>query len=258
MRLSDAARQSVTPACGWSAEHDRLIHRRDGLVATLDPHVPAVGLVVGVEAARDAVPADHLLGLDLGAACRAADQWLRATDLTAVYEPADARRLRATAMWRLHPAAGPVAVWELIVSAQTSLLQSDPGLAVVADVAGDELLWSGGLRPGGSAAARGWSATAGAVPSDDTSSILVRRKAIANRAASSFLIAVHPADAHRITVERHGGRIRVACRLFSDAIEKGVLLRGRVLAAVGPAAGDTAWADKVSGGFAVSPPPLTT
>lgn len=258
MPVSGDASRSNTIACGWSAEHDRLTHRRDGLVATLDPHAPAAGLAVGKEVPPDAHSVDHLLGLDLGAACRAADQWLRATDLTAVYEPADARRLRTTAMWRLHPAAGPVAVWELIVSAQTSLLQSDPGLAVVADVAADELLWSGPQRAAGGAAAQRWSATADDCPPDDTTSILVRRRVTANRAASSVLIAVHPADVHRVTVEKRGGRIGVVCRLFPDVIEKGVLLRGRVLAAVGPAAGDTAWADPVIAAFVASPPPLTT
>lgn len=245
MTVSTGTSQSSAAAGGWSAERELFVHRRHGLVTTLDPHAAAAGLAVAAETTRAAHSVDHLLGLDLGVACPAADRWLRAVDLTVVYEPADPRRLRATAMWRLHPATGAVAVWELIVSAQTAILQSDPGLAVVSDVAGDESLWA--------ASAGRWAPTGGDAPPADTASVLVRR-----RGTSSVLIAVHPADVHHITVERHGDRIRIGCRLFSDAIEKGVLLRGRVLAALGPDVGDTAWADPLIAAFAASPPPLTT
>ena len=46
--------------------------------------------------------------------------------------------------------------------------------------------------------------------------------------------------------------------LFASAIEKGVLLRGRVLAAVGPHDLDEGWASSLLAAFVASPPPLTT
>jgi hypothetical protein len=72
------------------------------------------------------------------------------------------------------------------------------------------------------------------------------------------LLAVHPADARTIAVTRREGRVGVACWLFSATLEKGVLLRGRVLAAVGPATGDLAWSARLTGQFAASAAPLST
>ena len=74
--------------------------------------------------------------------------------------------------------------------------------------------------------------------------------------AEAVLVAVHPADVRRILVTSDAGRIRVTCWLFTAAIEKGVLLRSRVLAAQGPA-GETAWADELVRGLATAPPPLS-
>jgi putative heme iron utilization protein len=62
----------------------------------------------------------------------------------------------------------------------------------------------------------------------------------------------------QIRVDRHGSRTTISCWLFSSAVEKGVLLRSRVLAAIGPTANDTAWAAALAAAFAHSPPILTT
>ena len=51
--------------------------------------------------------------------------------------------------------------------------------------------------------------------------------------------------------------VGVACWLFSTVIEKGVLMSGRVLAAIGSATRDEAWADELCDAFAAAPPPLT-
>jgi hypothetical protein len=71
-------------------------------------------------------------------------------------------------------------------------------------------------------------------------------------------VAVHPADARRIDIEPSAGRCGVTCRLFAAPLEKGVLLRSRVVAAIGPERNDEAWADRVLQAFAASPPLLTT
>jgi hypothetical protein len=209
--------------------------------ATLDLAAPEHGLAIdGPDAAGD-----RLLGLDIGAAPALADHWLRGRDITAVYEPADARRLRATAMWRrLDDLPGGIA-WEAVVSAQTSVLEAVADVAVVSSAAADSVAWAG--------ADSRWQqgATADPIP-DSATRILLRRR------QSSLLVAVHPADARGIVVERVHQRLRVACRLFAAALEKGVLLRSRVLAAVGPADADEAWATRLADAFAASPPPLTT
>jgi len=190
---------------------------------------------------------DRLLGLDLRTPSgdpRLADHWVRDRDLVGIYEPADPRRLRATAMWRSWEAAE--AAWELIVSAQTSLVESDAAMAVRCDLAAGDLL--GGRLAGGRV---DWSLLPSVFPPHGIDCLFVRR------AADAVLVAVHPADRRRLVPHRDGERLRLECWLFSSLIEKGVLLRSRVLAAIGPAA-ETAWADVLVGRFAASPPPLTT
>lgn len=233
------ARSLTASAPAWSLA---------GLVAThprgrLDLALPAAG--IEVPTANDS---DHLLALDLRSPRgdgRLVDHWLRGDDLVAVYEPADPRRLKATAMWR-SLSAGPAA-WELVISAQTALVESDSTLAVTSDVGTGEISW--GRTNNGRIA---WSPlAANATCPPEASCLLIRR------AADTVLVAVHPADPRRITTRRIDTRLHVACWLFTAAIEKGVLLRSRVLAATGPA-GDAAWADALALALATAPPPLST
>jgi len=226
-------------ASGWSL--NGLVASRGG--RALDLAVPVAGL-----GEKASVEADRLLGLDLRSPrgeARLVDHWVRGDDLVAVYEPADPRRLQATAIWRPLPA--PATGWELVVSAQTSLVESDSAVAVTASLAGEELLWSRGAAAGPA----DWLPLDGAPCPSEATCLLVQR------GADAVLLAVHPADARQIVITRSGPRVQVDCWLFSTALEKGVLLRSRVLAAVGPAA-DTAWADTILTAFAAAPPPLTT
>lgn len=193
---------------------------------------------------------DHLLGIDVPADCRLGDHWTRGSDVTAVYEPKDVQRLRATAMWRLHPelrAMEPhheVVAWEVVASAQTSALKSDSSLAVVSTLAANTILWGELL---------GESFQLSGHASPTANCILVRRDA-----GTSCLVAVHPTDLRRIEITHRSGRVAIGCWLFSSTVEKGVLLRSRVLAAIGPATNDLAWATSVALAFAASTPPLTS
>jgi hypothetical protein len=85
--------------------------------------------------------------------------------------------------------------------------------------------------------------------------LLVRRR----DDATSVLIATHPGDAGGLVATSAAiDRVRIECPLFASRVEKGVLLRGRVLAAIGPRDGDEAWAATVAAAFAASPPLLET
>lgn len=234
---------SPRPAGAWSLEHHAATCIAHGIRGVLDLEHPERGLALATAADREQV--DHVLGIELRSRPRLADHWLRGNDLTAVYEPADARRLRTTAMWRAH-ACGRAAAWELVVSAQTGLELSDSAVAVVHDVTAADLL-VGVVQPGGIA----WSPSPARVP-DATSLMLLRGT------GPSLLVAVHPTDRRRMLVTRSGPRTRVECWLFSSALEKGVLLRSRVLAAVGSAADDTHWAGELVAEFNAAPPVLTT
>jgi hypothetical protein len=214
--------------------------------AVVDLDQPQQGITLagpGVSAARS------LLGLDLRSDCRLTDHWVRGDDVTAVYESADSRHLRTTAMWRMHPSHGGARIWELIASAQTSLLQSDSVLAVVSETEATDIQW-------GTSADEGvqWYAE----PSSEATCVLLRGGEAAGSAGTSVLVAAHPGDARPLTIRRKGTRVVVECWLFSTALEKGVLLRSRVLAAVGPATDAARWAGDLAATFAASPPMLTT
>ena len=214
--------------------------------AAVDLDQPRQGITL---AGHGVSPPSSLLGLDLRSECRLTDHWVRGDDVTAVYETADARHLRTTAMWRLHASDAATRAWQLIASAQTSLLQSDSVLAVVSEIDATDILW--GTCTDGTVQ---WHAD----PSPDATCVLLGRSGATDSNSTSVLVAAHPGDARRMTARRDGTRVVVECWLFSTELEKGVLLRSRVLAAVGPAADATRWAGDLAAKFAASPPMLTT
>ena len=212
-----------------------------GRTIRIDPADPLRGID-----ARESGQHDRLLAVDLGAngtAIPVVDHWRRGPDFTVVVEPADRRLLRATIMWRCGAAALGIDAWEAVVSAQTSLLDSDATLAVVSECGAAE------VHVGGEA---GWTKASGGRLHAGATAMLARR------ATTSVLVAVHPADLRHVEVEIRDSVARMRCLLFASAIEKGVLLRGRVLAAVGPRTGDEAWASPMLAAFAATPAPLST
>lgn len=229
--------------------------------ARIDLGRPGAGLVVVAAGPHDTDPTrdaeDRLLGLDLLGPARLVDHWIRGGDLAATYEPGDGRSLRATAMWRSLGAEVGVTTglraWEVIVSAQTALLHAHAGLAVACDLHAALVAW-GTLAAPGSAGHVAWSAIANERWAPHARAVLVRRPA----AGSSVVVAVHADDGLGIAARLAAGRARIECRLFGDALEKGVLLRSRVLAAVGPATDDTAWADRLVRAYLDLPPMLDT
>ncbi len=234
----------------WTIADRGYALRLGGMAATLELATDTPGLFLAGDGSRG----DLLLGIDLQAAATPVEHWLRGGDVTAVYEPADARRLRATAMWRATgglPTPRDVAACELVFSAQTSVVESDASLAVIAEIDAAECLWSSsGIGPSP------WTRVTASGPLPPAACcLLVHRRAAGT--STTVLVAVHPGDPRRIAVRPSGaGRTRVECRLFSSVIEKGVLLRSRVLAAVGPADSAPAWADDLVAAFAASPPML--
>ena len=229
-------------------------------MATASVRHQRVGLV-GSQATVAQNLFEDLLGLDLGVELPPVDHWARGDDVTATWESGDQRALRATGLWRHltaprgHARLGVrtdvtgVSAWELIASATTGLLRSDSALAVVSDLRADSVLtsaWGEGAHP---------TLTPGVDPRNDaqTGIVLVRRSA-----GPSVLVMLHPSDHQAVSIERHGSRTRIGCWLFPTGVEKGVLLRSRVLAAIGPADGDLAWSAEVARWFAAAPPDLAT
>jgi len=247
LKSSPTQSSSVTVAnAAWLATGRRMTDAGSTFSAAVDLDQPRQGITL---AGEDASSACSLLGLDLRSDHRLTDHWVRGDDVTAVYESADARHLRTTAMWRMHRSDGATRAWELIASAQTSLLQSDSVLAVVSEIDATVIQW-GTCSDG----AMQWHVA----ESSDATCVLLGRSGATGSGDTSVLVATHPGDARRMTARRDGTRVVVECWLFSTALEKGVLLRSRVLAAVGPAADATRWAGDLAAKFAASPPMLTT
>ena len=196
----------------------------------------------------------RLLGLELPEGCRPTEVWSRGADLTAVYEPGDGRQLRVTAMWRAAVADEQlpgVRSWQMVLSAQTSRLSSLAELSVRSQRVGEvaEGCWHEGRVD--------WQhAAAGEV------TCLRMCGPAAEGSGSCLVIAIHPDDAG--VVEHDDGEADarlVRCRLFPRDVEKGVLLRSRVLVAVGPRESLKAaegWPDAVLRKFAGSEPILST
>ena len=251
LQSSPRASSSATAAtAAWLASGHRMTDAGSLLPAAIDLDQPRQGITLAVQGVS---PPSSLLGLDLRSDCRLTDHWLRGSDVTAIYETAhesaNDRHLRTTAMWRLHPSDGATRAWELIASAQTSLLQSDSVLAVVSEINATDVLW--GTCGNG---AVHWHTD----PSPEATCVLLGSSGAAGSGDTSVLVAAHPGDARRLTVRKDGKRVIVECWLFSTELEKGVLLRSRVLAAVGLAADATCWAGDLAARFAASPPILTT
>lgn len=246
---SSAVRDPGTVAA-WRRDGRQLHDDRGAGTATLDLDAPARGIRLAGGAGHE--PA-VLLGLDLGGRPQLADHWLRGGDVTAVYESDDDRRLRTLAMWRLQPSGAGTQAWVLVLSAQTSLLETMAEVGVVSRVHGDLVLHAAGGEGRRDFVA---GATGGT-----TAAVLVRLPAeeVSRRDGQrSLLVAVHPEDRGQLTTALSAGLVDIGCRLFPTPLEKGVLLRSRMLAAVGPTANDVAWASELSAEFAASPPLLST
>lgn len=236
-----------SPAAAWSLDRGRASCPIGGLVSAIDLALPQGGLEVG----RPGCTApDRVLGVQLEPACGSTDAWSRGGDLTAVYESRDGGRLRTTVMWRAEPAwlDAPAGVWcrEAVVSAQTALLEDVPQISVSADLTGSR------IEPLACEAGRLHAALA---PDREAHGYLVSG---ADNHAVLFL--VHPLDARGVTARTAGGRVHITARLFPATVEKGVLLRSRVIAAIGPAPHATAagsWAATLAAAFAASPPMIT-
>ncbi|HEV2968958.1 MAG TPA: hypothetical protein VGY55_03145 [Pirellulales bacterium] len=195
---------------------------------------------------------------------RSLDFFSRGNDLVAVYGEAAGNPFRAQIYWRLLPALPfdsadntnqSIAALELILSIQTSLLDSDPALAVETNLATNkisQLTESNNCRfvdlPIPSASEL--------VNANLATGCFVFRPA---NARMVYIEMVHPADFRHSTLERVGqsGTLRLAHRLFAERLEKGVILRSRIRGIFAAAETDLAAISRAYQEFAESEPPLT-
>ena len=197
----------------------------------------------------------QLLGVDLNASQAAetpSDHYVRANDLIVTYQQAGERTVRTQLYWRSLPKGQSPAVGvELLVSVQTSLLDSDPAAHLTTRLPAQQVLClSGDDR---------WQCYS---PSDlnglqtlgNSGAILFRPIDV----GFSYAQLVHPFDlvSSQLSIDSH--QIQLGQKLFSGHLEKGVIRRGRVRGVLLPREDDQLHALRCLDELLTSEPPLTT
>lgn len=244
----------------WQIENGAARFLQPRVSGALDPALPAAGLqhvVVDDYELPSFQPLQvQLAEVNAGVDPQKLDVYERGCDLVVTYAEQPAADMRAWLYWRLNAAAverGALAAVELIASVQTSLLDSCPRLTTASTLAAIEVLQLAD-------ASRKLFATL--TPQDTAMTRANRPACFLARLpgdAYSYLEIVHPGD----TSDSRGefpapGRAQITHRLFSERLEKGVILRARILGVVLERRGDLAAAIGHWNAFLQEEPPLTT
>jgi len=233
--------------------------------AGVDPHSPAQGLLeprVAGEALDDLKPlCVQIAEVEAGRAASDVEVYTRGTDLVATYADRPEPAMRTQIYWRAATPAteGSLGGVELVASVQTSLLDSCPRLVTSSEVTTYEafkLVDVASGRFNKIAPQSDWSAaqTLSAPPH----CFLFR---LVNQPIS-YVEMVDPTGAERSDWDSWlaGGffRMRLRHHLFANQLEKGVILRSRVLGLLIPRANDLAVAAGHYAKFLAAELPLTT
>ena len=240
----------------WFLKDSRAALQAGPLTATLDLARPALGL--GAVRCHGQPLAMALLALETPASAQLdgsslLEGYVQRDNLVASYGESAGWPVRVDGRWRAD-AEGPAAVLDLVVSVRTSLLDSLPEMAVRNTVTASSVMVSvdsGRFEPWsidrGPDARRGRPQRLGCVlfrlPGD----------------AWSCAAMVHPADFARAEMTAgtgEPGALRLAYHLFSQRLEKGVILRARVRCLLAPRDEDLSFAAAHYASFLAAEPPL--
>jgi hypothetical protein len=174
------------------------------------------------------------------------DAYVRGRDLVALYDESLPDHLRTQIYWRalrasdLSASCEPnriAAAFDLILSVNTSLLDSDPQVTVRSEIPASDSIVQLKVDP-----------------APEASAVLVRL----GSGKLSYVELVHPADACRSWIKTaDAARSQINHLLFQQRLEKGVILRARIRAALISSENDEQLAAQLYQHFAASEPPLT-
>lgn len=258
------------PETHWHVDASIAQFKRHRLSAHVDPRQPLRGLHE-VQVDGQVMRSLEILGVDLSphstSITAPADTYVRVADLVATFNGAPQAEMRTEVYWRgdalhdLHGAGQPaVGAVELMISVQTNLLDSRPQLGTRSQLPAAEMLQLvdavrgqfevlPSVQPGQSQS----------LAADCPRCILVR---LAD-ADLSYAEMVHPADPGQSQVFRPSedqaapGVCELRHQLFAAGLEKGVILRARVLGVLLERREDEAAAADYFQAFAATAPPLT-
>ncbi len=237
--------------------------RLGGHPAHLDLLYPAEGLVF--------FPGHHspwrLFSVDLpdvepSAAGKSLEFHVRGDDLIVSYPRTNSGDASGQLYWRKRIQAagrGEFEGVEVVVSAQTSLLDSDPAMRVRSRFpAGEVLHLNDPFAPHSGILEVGMGNDSRTITAAEGAGCFLCRPADLEM---SYLEIVHPLDFRESLLAKTLGAdaaIEISHRLFGGRLEKGVILRSRLLGVLLPREGDLALAEEIYRRFADSEPPLTT
>ena len=253
------------PAHSWhTTDHLRELQTAR-LTGQVDPRRPSRGihhLRVDQDSLGDVeVLQVGLRQVDADASAEAIDEFIRGGDLAITYPARPEPAMRTQLYWRAtsHPLAGAIAAIELVVSVQTSLLDSCPTLHACSRLPIERAFRLCDLSD----------AKCIEMPLDFGSGQQREEPAepcgyLFHLAGTNFSYAemVHPADSHRaqldVASETKGPLARLDHELFAGRLEKGVILRARVLGLLLDRRGDVQAAAQHFAAFLTAELPLTT
>ncbi|MHC4398890.1 MAG: hypothetical protein ACYTG0_04340 [Planctomycetota bacterium] len=244
----------------WELQANKARLRIGDLEARIDLSPPSGGLA-GVRLGDESLGDTSLLAIDAPpfAASNPAplERHVRGAKLVAAYEESDDWPVRVDLSWRAEPLPSPhgscVSV-QLVVSVRTSVLETRPELCVSSSLPNaDVLRMADGLTGRFKELTDADSSTIKPLPG--TTCVLVRPA----DSGWSYAEMVHPADSllDRFGHRRRGDQtVELRHTLFPHPLEKGVILRARIVGAFVPRSADARRAADCYAAFAAEEPPL--
>lgn len=184
------------------------------------------------------------------------DCYTRGSDLVAKYAQTPQRSVAPTLYWRHLNLAAPLAGIELLVSMETSLLDSDPKLRSVSQYEG-EALWLTRGDDGVNVSEVECNSANDSVwesPSGESGFFLFRLRDY----EASYAEMVLPADFQGARLTQTSAGVQLTYELFPESLEKGVIRRGRIRSLFLPRQNDAESAWQVYEDLCADRPPLTT
>lgn len=236
----------------------------DRFSATIDPAKPALGLCE-VQIDGRALEAFHPLGVELpaidpGVAAQSIERYVRSGDLIVTYADQPAPGMRSQVYWRAeaHARHGAIATIALVVSVETRLLDSFPTLSVRSQLVASEAFQLCDAASGSFTSLVPKADVAAPDEAGDLPHCYLFR--LPGR-AYSYAEMVHPGDQRETHWDgrSHGTdyRLELHHELFARGLEKGVILRARVLGVLLDREDDKAAAIAHWASFLREEPPLT-
>ncbi len=250
----------------WHAANNSVRLELARFSASVQPLAPSEGLS-DVRIDGEPRPDLRLLGVELPSArspsaAPQVEHYTRGGDLIATYHDWPAPAMRSQVYWRAasHDLAGAIAAIEWVVSVQTSLLDSCPQLSARSAVSASEVLRLVDVERGTFTRATTM-ATAGQPDVDAPSQPHCYLFRLTD-GRTSYAEMVMPTDSQTSQCQcgspGNPSDVQLTHHLFADRLEKGVILRARVLGVFVDRAGDQAAIARHYADFLAEKLPLTT